>query len=307
MIQDNIAGCNINIGDFLYNIAEGNTVNKEVIQFEVPSLKFHISEIDFQTASDWRKSHIHSAVEIVCVTEGEITAMIAEKTVAVRKGEMLLINSNVVHHLENAFKARITYMQIELSTNHAESACSEDMQLYRFAVRKKNLPYCIFHKEDAAGRVVQAMLHEMREKNPHYTMYVKSYMDWMEAFMLRHQIIAEFDAKEVEKLRNLLPVAAYIEENYANAVTLDTLANLIGYSKYELCHKFKSATGRTVVDYINHVRLCRAKILLENTDNSITEIALCCGFSSVQYFHKVFKKYQGSSPRAYRLEYRGKR
>lgn len=125
--------------------------------------------------------------------------------------------------------------------------------------------------------------------------------------MLRHQIIAEFDAKEVEKLRNLLPIAAYIDENYANAITLDTLSNLIGYSKYELCHKFKSATGRTVVDYINHVRLCRAKSLLENTDNSITEIALCCGFSSVQYFHKVFKKYQGSSPRVYRLEHRGKR
>ena len=94
--------------------------------------------------------------------------------------------------------------------------------------------------------------------------------------------------------------AEYIAKNYDTRITLEQLANLIDTDKYRLCHLFKKYTGGTVVEYINFVRLRRAEQLLADSDMNATEVASACGFASIQYFDKVFRKAVGCSPSVYR-------
>lgn len=71
---------------------------------------------------------------------------------------------------------------------------------------------------------------------------------------------------------------------------------LLNVSKYHFCHLFKEATGKTVVQYINDVRLDKAYHLLKNTDMNITQISMSVGFNDMNYFSRLFRKYKNVPP-----------
>lgn len=89
-------------------------------------------------------------------------------------------------------------------------------------------------------------------------------------------------------------VQDYIEIHLAEELTLATLANVAGFSKYHFNRVFHSICGETLFQFIQRVRAERAAtLLLYHTKRSITEIALDCGFSSSALFARVFKQYFG--------------
>ena len=74
-------------------------------------------------------------------------------------------------------------------------------------------------------------------------------------------------------------------------------------SRSVLYSKIKTAVGMTPVDFVRHIRLLRAQKLINDTDQSLTQIAYSVGFSDPKYFSKVFKREMGVTP----SEYRGKK
>ncbi|MDE5679282.1 MAG: helix-turn-helix transcriptional regulator [Lachnospiraceae bacterium] len=83
-------------------------------------------------------------------------------------------------------------------------------------------------------------------------------------------------------------------------LTMADIAEAAGYSPNYLSRKFREAAGIGVHEYLVFIRLQHAALELITTDNSITEIALRCGFSDSNYFKDAFKKRYGVTPRAYR-------
>ena len=88
--------------------------------------------------------------------------------------------------------------------------------------------------------------------------------------------------------------------NYKNEVTLQELATLAGMSPKYFCRAFSQMTGKTPIEYLNYYRIEQAGERLIFTENSITEIALDCGFHDMSYFSKTFSRYKGLSPSAFR-------
>ena len=91
-----------------------------------------------------------------------------------------------------------------------------------------------------------------------------------------------------------------IQQRYWDKFSLDVLARQVGMSKYRLSHKFREVLGVTFRDYLLKVRLERAKALLSADDVSISEVAQMVGFGDLPRLDKVFKRYTGFSPSAYR-------
>lgn len=94
----------------------------------------------------------------------------------------------------------------------------------------------------------------------------------------------------------------YIAQNYALPITLEEVAKKINLSPTYLSKKFKKVTGTTFKEYVNYIRLKQASQALLTTDNSITEIAVDCGFNSSNYFKDLFRKVNGVSPRTFRKQ-----
>ena len=95
-------------------------------------------------------------------------------------------------------------------------------------------------------------------------------------------------------------VVGLIQQRYWDRLSLSALARQVGMSKYRLSHRFHDALGVTFRDYLLRVRLERAKVLLAAGHASITEVAHDVGFGDLARFDKVFKRYTGFTPSAYR-------
>lgn len=95
-------------------------------------------------------------------------------------------------------------------------------------------------------------------------------------------------------------VTAYISQNYAEDISVTSLAEQLQTSRYYLSHLFKAETGISVTEYRNELRLTKAKQLLIHTSASISDIALQTGFCTASYFSEVFLKSEKISPSDYR-------
>lgn len=88
----------------------------------------------------------------------------------------------------------------------------------------------------------------------------------------------------------------YVQCNYMNDITFTTAADHVKMNMAYLSHLFKQEVGKSFVDYLKHIRIEKAKHLLEHTDESINSIANQVGFYDRRYFSKTFKKVVGINP-----------
>lgn len=107
----------------------------------------------------------------------------------------------------------------------------------------------------------------------------------------------EITAKNCDIIK---PAINYINQYYTKEVHLDMLANLCDISKSYLCKLFNERYGKGITRYITELRLEKACLLLEQTENTVVGIALDVGYVDCGYFNKLFKKYVGCTPLEYR-------
>lgn len=105
---------------------------------------------------------------------------------------------------------------------------------------------------------------------------------------------------ESEDVGNLLNrVQNYIQNHYAERITLEDIAEAVHVSSGYLSRFYKMKVGKNLFDTINSLRIEKAKALLEKGDKKIYEVASMTGFEDTAYFSKVFKKYAGCPPKEY--------
>jgi AraC-like DNA-binding protein len=94
----------------------------------------------------------------------------------------------------------------------------------------------------------------------------------------------------------------YMENDYAKLDGIKSIADQLGISLSHLTREFTKETGINPIKYLTNIRMQNAMQLLINTDLSINEIAVKCGFSNGNYFSKIFKKNRQLSPNEFRRE-----
>lgn len=113
------------------------------------------------------------------------------------------------------------------------------------------------------------------------------------------------ETDEDKEKRFMDDINKLIDDNMKSGdVTTQFLADGMYLSVSTLNRKMKNITGMTSTIYIRARRLSVAKYLLENTEKSVTEIELLCGFNTIGYFARLFKAEEGVSPSEYRLQHR---
>ncbi|WP_256761026.1 AraC family transcriptional regulator [Cohnella sp. WQ 127256] len=95
-------------------------------------------------------------------------------------------------------------------------------------------------------------------------------------------------------------VYEYLEENYDKEITLDAVANKLNISRSYLSTYFKEKTGDNFVDYVNLVRINKAKVLLLKPDIRIQDAAQSVGYQNINSFNRMFKKLTGFTPSEFR-------
>jgi transcriptional regulator GlxA family with amidase domain len=95
----------------------------------------------------------------------------------------------------------------------------------------------------------------------------------------------------------------FIEKNYGNKITVDSLAELCSVGRRSFERRFKAATNITVIEYIQRVKVEAAKRSFESTRKNISEVMYDVGYTDTKAFRDVFKKITGLTPIEYRNKY----
>jgi AraC-like DNA-binding protein len=114
---------------------------------------------------------------------------------------------------------------------------------------------------------------------------------------VQDKVISYFTKKKIEE------AISYIEKNYNDEITRESLAKIMNMNSDYLGRMFKKLTGKNISDYINECRLKKACELLINSDENIVDIAFAVGFESLPTFYRVFKKIMDETPINYRTKY----
>lgn len=142
-------------------------------------------------------------------------------------------------------------------------------------------------------------LHRILDQTVAEHMIIEKYKKALECFML--QVMGE------KKQQGQLPLRlakAYVAEHYMEQISLEDVGNAINMSTSYLSTMFKKEIGVNFSEYLMNCRIEAAKkILKENPDVSIAEVAECVGYNDSRYFSKIFNKIIGLKPSTYRKLY----
>ncbi len=109
--------------------------------------------------------------------------------------------------------------------------------------------------------------------------------------------------KQKEYMEEFLKLCDYIEAHCSEDLNLDDAANMCGFSKFYFSRMFKQFANISFYKYVNQKRIAKAAELLITPENSITDVALNCGFSSLSSFIRMFKIIKGCTPTEFRNMY----
>lgn len=104
-------------------------------------------------------------------------------------------------------------------------------------------------------------------------------------------------------LSSMVDLQEHIRLHYSEDLSVSHLAEQFGYNANYLSTVYKKSTGNSLVHYINQTRVAAAKVLLLDTNASITAIASQVGYNDSKYFIRVFRQFEGITPLMYRNAY----
>ncbi len=153
-------------------------------------------------------------------------------------------------------------------------------------------------------KLLRSMLAEYKREEPFYE--DRLYLLVLELLVLFSREytmspIREVSEKAYDKYRNMVADAIhYIDEHYAEPISLEEICRVSMVSKTYFCYLFKMLTHKTFVEYLTDRRLEKAMELLRQTNRSIIDISQAVGFHDSAHFSRTFKQARGISPREYR-------
>ena len=273
----------------------------EGLHNEYPYVFHHVDMS--KTVVPW---HWHEALEFGLVLEGNMKVHTANQTQVFHKGEGFFINSNVLASMENigsCVQDSHLFHPVFLS-GHFKSVF--ETKYLNPVIQNRNLELICLRGETESQRKILGKLRQLSKLQEQQDVEFLTRNLLSEIWLLLLEEIKNADSSifriPPKNQDRILTMMAFIQENYAEKLTLEEIADSAAVSTRECLRCFRAAIHQSPMEYLIEYRVQMAKKLLDTTDLSITDIALRCGFNSNSYFTKLFHRSCGKTPNAYRKE-----
>ena len=238
--------------------------------------------------------HSHDFFELLFVIQGSGNIKIDGGIFMVTQGDLLLINPHVIHEEESD-----NQNPIYLAFLGVDNFTIDDMEENCFL---HPLSSPIVKLNQHRSKIQNLILELIHETSHQIKFHEEMSNSILSTLIVTIQRILLSDVEETTG--NCKKIKEFIDYNYHENMSLDSLSKTLYVSKHHLSHMFKNEFGTSPIKYLIQKRMLAAKELLETTDKSIADIAVCVGYDDVTYFSQIFKKFTGYSPRAYRKTFR---
>ncbi len=245
--------------------------------------------------------HWHEAIEFLFFIKGEASIKCNSLEISAKKGDLIVVNSNELHHISSVTES-IEYYCIIFDTSLFQSRHVDICEAkYISPISQNHILFknVVENNKDVAKHIYD-FVKEYEAKEVGYEMAVKATLYNLLVLLLRNHVQLVLTSKEydtrMKNLKRFNGILKYIENNYYEKITIEQLCAMAHISRFYFCRIFKSLTGKSLGEYLNQLRINKAEALLKNGDVNITEAAASCGFNDINYFSRIFKKYKNKSP-----------
>lgn len=270
------------------------------------SSTFRVACGEMNITDQW---NIHNEVIFAYVKEGSITIDTAANTYSLQKGDIYFISPNQKYKVDNHHNCFVDIILLNLSNPAAVTQEFIPQRIIRglatgncthFAKLSPGEPYYTELLSD-----FRAVFKAENEKFDYFQLLVHGKLYNMFYIMFSTGMIRIFDVEtQGKKYRALRRITDYVNENFCETITLDSIAEETGLSRYYISHLFKELINTTFIGYLNELRLSRAALLLSTTDTPIIDIAGMSGFNNISNFNRAFKMFFNTTPSKYRKQER---
>ncbi len=219
---------------------------------------------------------------VMYVVEGELRCQFGENALSVGPGELILMDCRQ-HHVYQSIAANTLFRWFHF---YGASSCV----YYEQICQRHSL---VITPSESSLHNLDSILMMMQEE------MVEEHLASILIHTLLWDIATSTNTKD-SRNPHARQVLSYIHSNYQSDLTVAQLADIVNLSTYHFIRWFKRLTSSTPHEYLIHYRLKKAKELLINTDESVEQIAVRCGFNSASHFCRCFKKAVGTTPRDFR-------
>jgi len=264
----------------------------------IANVHFFEFPFDYRTVDDK-----HPFCELIFLAGGSLAVKSDEFTGEIKKNEFIIHPSNSVHSLSCPKKALSTVVIIGFECSSSKLSLFTKKPLHLDDAEIKQLSEIVKEGRNLFAPPYDQPIYDMKIKKDRAFGCEQMLGSLLEVFLIG--LVRKYEFKETVAEKHdfgfeIDEIIKYVNANFLEKIKIDELAFLFQTNRSTLCKEFKSATGKTVVNYIIDKKIHLAKTLLLSTDLTLTQIADRTGFDSPPYFHSFFKKYAGITPLEFR-------
>lgn len=268
------------------------------------------------------KHHWHDEIEIICFSGGDFRLEINMEPFCIRSECLYFINPGELHSIlteksSSPAEAAIVFSPQMLSFYSYDTA--QTQLIHPLCSGKIRFPRCLTPEHPAFFQVRQSFLDMMQLSAqqdadipamqlsaqqdadiPAMQLSVKSSLLRILALLSAHRLLIPSEKNDNKRVEEIKTAITYIRENYKEKIYVRDLASLLNLNEQYFSRFFKKAIGRSPMAYINEYRIRQSMQLLKETDLSVMEICMDCGFNNLGNFLREFRKYTGTTPLKYK-------
>lgn len=248
--------------------------------------------------------HAHRGVELTFIESGEGTRFVGDSIGAIQPPELVLIGADLPHYWSGLQQSAGAAAQFEINTQRGMLALPEIQSLESLLARANQ--GLLFPTEMAAELGARLRGMSVRDPLSRLTELLAILGELNQAVTSAHQLSQKpFSLTATSPNADQISQAVGILiEHFQEELSVDDIAQAVDLSRTTLSRCFRRYTGRSVIDFLNSVRIDHACRLLVETSESISTIAYQCGFSNLSHFNRQFRRAIAQPPREYRSKSR---
>ena len=248
--------------------------------------------------NDFYYWHFHPEYELTFIVAPSGNLRIGNYVGQFEESDLVFIGSNIPHlNFDYGIKTEYEKVVLQIREDFFKNdfiLTPELTSIYQLFENSKKVVSFQGKTKEIVGKRLQKLHHL-----PHFEQFIEvitlfQILATSNEIILLHQNPIENLYNNKEQLR-LKVIYKFIEDNFQRPISIEEISNLTHLSKAAFCRYFKKMTRLTFTEFLNQYRIEQAKRLLKS-DKNVTETCYECGFESLSYFNRIFKKVVGKNP-----------
>lgn len=274
---------------------------EEIIPNEHSSLRLMVNP----NLSDFFFWHFHPEYELVFIDRASGTRHVGEHISRFEGSDLVFIGSNIPHlNFDYGVKTQYEKIVVHIRPGFLKHALQTTPELEGLRQLFDLSRYAI-----AFGQETKALVGN-RLKQLHTLNHFDQFIEVLRIFQIlnnseekellhKQPVENQYTKKDQERLKRIY---SFVDTHYQRKIEITEVANLSNLTNEAFCRYFRKMTKLTFTKFVNHYRIDTAKKLLL-LDKNVTETCYECGFESLSYFNRIFKKVTGENPLAFKKRY----